>query len=495
MKNVKRNVIVSAFMAIALCMIIVAGATFALFTSNSSVNIAVTSGNVEVVATASGLKVYSPTAVSETEIVDDKNAVDEDGGKFVNGGTATLSDDTVTLTDMTPGDKVTFEIAVENKSTVAVKYRTVIEAKDEGLLAALKIKIAGKSTVGATAWKELAANTAIEGVEKACEIELPVTAGKEFINKKCVLTFKVEAVQGNAVVDKHYDTLEAAFGLDSNTFSAATNRTEALVLDGNNNTYIDKWVDDYATFDLTIKNVIFTNGANFNVKKNDVSVTLENCTFYACNQDKAAADLGITDKTTGAGNGSRNNIMTNSGAGMCLNIELMLGTTGAKLNVTGCTFIGENDETLPVYGDKYDGAGKVTDSYKKRGHAFALNAISGGGKCGVLGSLVIDNCVMGGVRGNAIQLYPKGGDIVIKNTKINSWGVNNGKPYVVGTSTKDSSAAAIRGEMDDANGRTLTIENVYFGLDETTGGTHNLTHVEVNDFGGNTDGTRPAGKY
>ena len=89
MKNVKRNVIVSAFMAIALCMSVVAGATFALFTSNSSVNIAITSGNVQVTATASDLVVYSPKSVNETEIVDKTDISDNTNEVkvFGNGGT------------------------------------------------------------------------------------------------------------------------------------------------------------------------------------------------------------------------------------------------------------------------------------------------------------------------------------------------------------------------------------------------------------------------
>ena len=322
------------------------------------------------------------------------------------------------------------------------------------------------------------------------ETVAPTLNADGYEKKQCSTCSKEETT---AIV--RYNSLEAAFNLDEGTFGYSTTGTEKLELDGKGNTYIAKWVDCWTSFDLTIKNVVFLNGANFNVKKNDVKVTLENCTFYACDQDRAATDLGITDKTTGAGNGSRNNILTNSGAGMCLNLELANGTTGAVLNVKGCKFVGENDETLWIYGDKYDGSAKVTDAYKKRAHAIALNAISGGGAAGILGSLTIDDCVIDGVRGNAIQLYKKGGNIVIKNTKINSWGVNNGQSYTAGTSTKDSSAAAIRGEMDDANGRTLTLENVYFGLAETTGGTHALTHIEVNGFSGNTDGTKTAGTY
>ena len=44
--------IVTSILVIALCFSVIAGATFALFTSESKVNVAVTSGNVEVVATA-----------------------------------------------------------------------------------------------------------------------------------------------------------------------------------------------------------------------------------------------------------------------------------------------------------------------------------------------------------------------------------------------------------------------------------------------------------
>ena len=199
MKNVKRNVIVSAFMAIALCMSVVAGATFALFTSSSSVNIAITSGNVEVVATASNLVVYSPTSVNENGIVDATDA--SDGVKtFANGGTATLTGSELKLDNMTPGDKATFKITVKNKSTVAIKYRTVIETQDEGLFAGLAINIGGKNTVGATEWQKLEANAEISDAEKACVIELPVTAGSEYRNKKCTLKFTVEAKQGNVEI-------------------------------------------------------------------------------------------------------------------------------------------------------------------------------------------------------------------------------------------------------------------------------------------------------
>ena len=197
MKRATRNVLVSAVLAIALCISVIAGATFALFTSKSSVNIAITSGNVEVTATATELKVYSPKAVSEDGIVDATDASDGES-TFANGGTATLDGNTVTLKNMTPGDKATFKITVKNESTVAVKYRTVIEAEDDGLFAALKVDIGGKAAVGATEWKKLEANEEIADAEKVCSIELPVDTNGDYKGKKCTLTFSVEATQGNA---------------------------------------------------------------------------------------------------------------------------------------------------------------------------------------------------------------------------------------------------------------------------------------------------------
>lgn len=64
MKSMKRNVIVSAFLAIALCLSVVAGATFALFTSSAKVNLSITSATVKVSADVENLKLYSTTEVN-----------------------------------------------------------------------------------------------------------------------------------------------------------------------------------------------------------------------------------------------------------------------------------------------------------------------------------------------------------------------------------------------------------------------------------------------
>ena len=266
------------------------------------------------------------------------------------------------------------------------------------------------------------------------------------------------------VAEKKFSTVEEAFS--DVDFGYGTTSTEPVSIDGKGVTVIEKWADAWVNSDTTIKGVTFKNGAVFSTKTDNVTVTLENCTFYACDQSKLTY------------NG--NNSLTNSGAGMCLNLEKS-ANNGVKFIVKNCTFIGENDKTLSAEGPRYNGDG-TQNGTKKRGHAIALDAICGGGT-GTLDSLLIDGCVIDGVRGNAIQLYGKTGDITIKNTKINSWAVNNtGIGY------------AVRGDFDANGSRTLSLSNVYFGLDEISGNTE-FGHVKVGAFSGNTDGTRKAGTY
>ncbi len=112
-KKQKGSILISAIASIAFAGSVLVGGTYALFTSESKTNIAVTSGTVNVEATASDLWVYSPTSISSDEgnaIIDDTNAasVITEGvsGRFYNGGVATLnaSEGVVTLDKMTPGD-------------------------------------------------------------------------------------------------------------------------------------------------------------------------------------------------------------------------------------------------------------------------------------------------------------------------------------------------------------------------------------------------------
>lgn len=204
MKNaIKRNVVISALTAIVLCVSLIVGATFALFTSESKVNIAVSSGKVSVVASIDGLTLYSPTAINVGgEITDDTNAATDTA--FYNGGTAVITENTLSLTNVVPGDKASFKIVITNESNVSVKYRTIIACtENEGLFEGLSFSINGATTVGKTAWTLLTVADEIAPLE--CSVELPASAGNEYQEKSCTISFTVEAIQGNAELPSEWN--------------------------------------------------------------------------------------------------------------------------------------------------------------------------------------------------------------------------------------------------------------------------------------------------
>ena len=189
----KKNSIISSFVTIAMCASLVAGGTYALFTSESAVNIAVTSATVNVQATIGELTLSSTVGGVTTAGVD---------GKWVNGGTAKVDGDKITLDKMTPGDTVSFEITVTNYSDVAVKARTVYHAEGE-LFGDGGLVVDGFGEVqntGVTLWKTLAAASETGSVVEtySVSITLPEDAGNKYQNKTAAIQFGVEAVQGNA---------------------------------------------------------------------------------------------------------------------------------------------------------------------------------------------------------------------------------------------------------------------------------------------------------
>ena len=110
----KKKALLASIVTIALCLCLIVGSTYALLTSKAEVNIAVTSGDVNAVATIdSGLKTWS---LGQTEA----NATN---GSFVNGGTADLVGGKLIISKMTPGDTVKFTINVKNTSDVVTKYK------------------------------------------------------------------------------------------------------------------------------------------------------------------------------------------------------------------------------------------------------------------------------------------------------------------------------------------------------------------------------------
>lgn len=218
----KRNLkpmIISALLAVGFGATSV-GTSFALFTDKAETKINVTSGKVAIDSQFQLLDAYSMDPADNTKSVSRKEQ-----GTFVTGGTFTFDADLgkAVLTNVVPGDGISYKVKFDNNSNVAIKYRlNVSVANDTGLFSGLKVKFNGTELKASTGmWKTLAANAelpATEVVDGTLSIELPKEAGNEYQNKSCEITIGYEAVQGNAQVsfdptDENEFTVRDAQGL------------------------------------------------------------------------------------------------------------------------------------------------------------------------------------------------------------------------------------------------------------------------------------------
>lgn len=202
----KKKVLLSSIATIALCLSLIAGSTFALFTSKSQVDVAVTSGKVEVAAAIDEASLAGESiGVAATK---DANGVLH----FANGGTAKLDGATLTLDLVTPGDFVNLTVAGTNTSTVAVKYRYVVELREASVLAsALTVMIDGTKcilandgkTYYASAWTEYDATVGMSSAEISIGLDKTVgntdADGNSYHNQSVALIIRLEAVQANGV--------------------------------------------------------------------------------------------------------------------------------------------------------------------------------------------------------------------------------------------------------------------------------------------------------
>ena len=286
----KKKVLMSSIVTIVLCLTLIAGSTFALFTDKNEINFAVTSGEVDLTAKLSGLTISSVRPATEVEkaaaergeltlIKDEYNGlyVYEDlVDVFANGGTAALNAEgnVLELDRVTPGDKVAFDIVGTNESDVTIQYRYIIECVgktelETKLMSGLLVTI-GEETYPilekfTSAWMTLEPAT---GDDKALDpvhvvIELPVTAGNEYQNQKTAIKVTVEAVQGNADVYGSEPTVDY---LDGYTLDLAGDTVDATVANYGNIALKNGAIDignvgfeNYGTAELT--DIVVNGGA------------------------------------------------------------------------------------------------------------------------------------------------------------------------------------------------------------------------------------------
>ena len=206
----KKRALFVSVATIVVCLAIIAGSTYALFTSTDSVNVAVQAGNVEIEASLSGLKTYSRDVLQSEGT---------DNGEFELGGTATLNGKLLTLDKMAPMDKAVVTVDVTNSSNIAIKYKVRIYTEAvtgytdlaPALIATAKVgndvyEINGNNNE--SGWIGVNAGGAIGPIEVT--IEFPndddATDGSDnndFKNAKTDIYVQIIAVQGNG--DDIYD--------------------------------------------------------------------------------------------------------------------------------------------------------------------------------------------------------------------------------------------------------------------------------------------------
>lgn len=209
-------------MTIAMAASLIAGSTYAIFTSESKTNIAVNAGKVKVVATAeitdAWSALWSGSKYDENHALAEYTAQDGDGYMFTNGGTVVYneSQNTVNLNNITPGDGVALSIGITNYSNVKTQYRIEVSTtNDDGLFEGLdisykigneEIEFSGENPLY-TGWTSLEIPNKPEDGEDVgtfnVSIELPITNEDQnkYQEKSCDISINVFAVQWNGYVE------------------------------------------------------------------------------------------------------------------------------------------------------------------------------------------------------------------------------------------------------------------------------------------------------
>lgn len=214
----KKKILLSSMVTIVLCLCLIAGSTFALFTDREVMNIAVTSGTVDITAAIAKPVITSATPAGDSyDYPVQPVTVNTDGtfeGSFLNGGTVEYAVENdvpvLAINKITPGDAVKFQITGTNESDVNIKYRCVIELVDgnkeffDGKYG-LQVIIDGveyeyQNGPATSDWVELEFGASTDIVFHTVEIKLPIEAGNEYQGLEAKLNVTLEAVQGNANV-------------------------------------------------------------------------------------------------------------------------------------------------------------------------------------------------------------------------------------------------------------------------------------------------------
>lgn len=213
--NMKTKLIITSVMTIAVCLSLIAGSTFAYFTSNADTGVAVTSARVNVTA-----EIKQDTLKLSSLNVEQKDDQGNYVNSFENGGTATWTNNgELELNLIAPGDKAEFTIEVTNNSNIAIKYKVTMDVKyaagsansqalAEGLVGTVTIDgedypIANAADIvtdngNGGNYIAVAPNTDIDDI--LVSVALPTAVGNAAQEGVVSISFALVAIQGNGDV-------------------------------------------------------------------------------------------------------------------------------------------------------------------------------------------------------------------------------------------------------------------------------------------------------
>ena len=208
----KKKVLISSICVIALCLCLIAGSTFALFTSTAEVNIIVTAGDLDVTAVVDESTI-AMRSLGESDFERGPNAGEDEMKVFANGGTVSFNSPTFTITKMTPGDEIQFKIKVANGDTapgatnenaIAAKcyftWTSNVPSGETDLLEAMTFTVNGNPVVLDENVTPTYHNLPVgEEVEFTVVASFPDAANNnDYKNAVANINFMVVAVQANA---------------------------------------------------------------------------------------------------------------------------------------------------------------------------------------------------------------------------------------------------------------------------------------------------------
>lgn len=189
----KKRIILTSVLSIAMCLSLIVGATMAFFGSESKANISVTGANVNVVASidpATGFTTYSK-GIPTSEIEGKQN------GEFENGGTASIdAEGALVLNAISAGDSVKVRVDIYNDSNIRIQYRArVVCEEGEEFLDLFEIE----NDIRHMAWQIAEIGNDLKDEIVEVTIGLPEDVNLEdFEGQTIKFAIVVEAVQANA---------------------------------------------------------------------------------------------------------------------------------------------------------------------------------------------------------------------------------------------------------------------------------------------------------